>query len=85
MPVIPILNLKGGVAKTVTTVAIAECFASHGHRVLVIDADQRRRHRLAAKVGHEQQPVLRFQRRSVHRHFLRTEKSRTRVRLDSRA
>lgn len=39
MPVIPILNLKGGVAKTVTTVAIAECFASHGHRVLVIDAD----------------------------------------------
>jgi len=39
MPVIPILNLKGGVAKTVTTVAIAECFASRGHRVLVIDAD----------------------------------------------
>lgn len=39
MPILPILNLKGGVAKTVTTVAIAECFASHGHRVLVIDAD----------------------------------------------
>jgi len=39
MPVIPILNLKGGVAKTVTTVALAECFASHGHRVLLIDAD----------------------------------------------
>lgn len=39
MPIIPILNLKGGVAKTVTTVALAECFASHGHRVLLIDAD----------------------------------------------
>lgn len=39
MPILPILNLKGGVAKTVTTVAIAECFAAHGHRVLVIDAD----------------------------------------------
>jgi chromosome partitioning protein len=39
MPVIPVLNLKGGVAKTVTTVALAECFASHGHRVLLIDAD----------------------------------------------
>ena len=39
MPVLPILNLKGGVAKTVTTVAIAECFAAHGHRVLVIDTD----------------------------------------------
>lgn len=39
MPVLPLLNLKGGVSKTVTTVAIAECFASHGHRVLIIDAD----------------------------------------------
>lgn len=39
MPVIPVLNLKGGVAKTVTTVALAECFASHGHRVLLVDAD----------------------------------------------
>jgi chromosome partitioning protein len=39
MPIIPILNLKGGVAKTVTTVALAECFASHGHRVLLVDAD----------------------------------------------
>jgi chromosome partitioning protein len=39
MPIIPVLNLKGGVAKTVTTVALAECFASHGHRVLLVDAD----------------------------------------------
>lgn len=39
MPILPILNLKGGVAKTVTTVAIAECFAAHGHRVLIVDAD----------------------------------------------
>lgn len=39
VPIIPVMNLKGGVAKTVTTVALAECFASHGHRVLLIDAD----------------------------------------------
>lgn len=39
MPILPILNLKGGVAKTVTTVALAECLAARGHRVLLVDAD----------------------------------------------
>lgn len=33
------LNLKGGVAKTTNAVAIAECFASRGKRILLIDAD----------------------------------------------
>lgn len=39
MPMIMLLNLKGGVAKTTNTVGIAEYFASQGKQVLVIDAD----------------------------------------------
>lgn len=39
MPMIMFLNLKGGVAKTTNSVAIAECFASQGKRVLFVDAD----------------------------------------------
>jgi chromosome partitioning protein len=37
--IILLINLKGGVAKTTTAVAIAECLASAGHRTLLIDAD----------------------------------------------
>lgn len=38
--VVSIINLKGGVAKTTTTIQIAECLASEfGKRVLVIDLD----------------------------------------------
>jgi len=38
--IISIINLKGGVAKTTTTVQIAECLSSEfGKRVLVIDLD----------------------------------------------
>lgn len=38
--VISVINLKGGVAKTTTTVQLAECLASKlGKRVLVIDLD----------------------------------------------
>jgi chromosome partitioning protein len=33
------INLKGGVAKTTSAVAVAECLASEGHRTLLIDAD----------------------------------------------
>src|SRR5262245_27530262 len=39
MPILIVINLKGGVAKTTNAVAIAECFASQGLRTLMIDAD----------------------------------------------
>lgn len=39
MAIIMLINLKGGVAKTTSAVAIAECFASQGYRTLLIDAD----------------------------------------------
>lgn len=39
MPVVMMINLKGGVAKTTSTVAVADCLASAEHRTLVIDAD----------------------------------------------
>lgn len=39
MAILMLINLKGGVAKTTSAVAIAECLASQGHRTLLIDAD----------------------------------------------
>lgn len=39
MPMIMMLNLKGGVAKTTNTIAIAEYLASLGKKVLAVDAD----------------------------------------------
>ncbi|RJP19976.1 MAG: ParA family protein [Candidatus Omnitrophota bacterium] len=39
MPLIMFLNLKGGVAKTTNTVAVSECFAAGGKRILMVDAD----------------------------------------------
>src|SRR6266511_1140557 len=33
------VNLKGGVAKTINAVAVAECLADSGYRTLLIDAD----------------------------------------------
>lgn len=39
MPILMMINLKGGVAKTTTAVAVAECLAERGQRTLVIDAD----------------------------------------------
>lgn len=37
--VIPLINLKGGVGKTTTTVALAEMYADDGKKVLVVDLD----------------------------------------------
>jgi chromosome partitioning protein len=39
MPILLLVNLKGGVAKTTNAVAIAECLAASGLRTLLIDAD----------------------------------------------
>jgi chromosome partitioning protein len=39
MSIVMLINLKGGVAKTTSAVAIAECLASKGYRTLLIDAD----------------------------------------------
>lgn len=39
MAVLLLVNLKGGVAKTTNTVALAETFANRGKKVLMIDAD----------------------------------------------
>jgi chromosome partitioning protein len=39
MPMILVVNLKGGVAKTTNAVALAECLADLGKSVLLIDAD----------------------------------------------
>lgn len=39
MSIVLFVNLKGGVAKTTNAVAVAECLADSGYRVLVIDAD----------------------------------------------
>ena len=35
-----IINLKGGVGKSVTAIGLADCFARRGRRVLVIDLDK---------------------------------------------
>ena len=39
MPVLMMINLKGGVAKTTTAIAVAECLATTNYRTLLIDAD----------------------------------------------
>jgi chromosome partitioning protein len=39
MSIVMLINLKGGVAKTTSAVAVAECLASEGYRTLLIDAD----------------------------------------------
>lgn len=39
MKIIAMLNIKGGVAKTVSTVNVAVCMAKRGHKTLIIDLD----------------------------------------------
>ncbi len=65
MAILMMLNLKGGVAKTTNCVAIAECLADQGHRVLVIDAD----HQCMASellLGEERLFKLEHQRKTFH-------------------
>ena len=40
MRTIAVINLKGGVAKTVTTNSVAYILASQGNKVLIVDNDK---------------------------------------------
>ena len=40
MRVLSVINLKGGVAKTISSVAIAHLLAERGFRVLLVDNDK---------------------------------------------
>jgi chromosome partitioning protein len=65
MSVVLFLNLKGGVAKTTTAVAVAETLAETKHRVLVIDTD----HQCAAGellLGEERLLRAERRRRTLH-------------------
>lgn len=65
MSILLFINLKGGVAKTTNAVAVAECLASQGHRVLLIDAD----HQCMAGeliLGEEAQLRCETRRRTLH-------------------
>ena len=44
MRTIAVINLKGGVAKTVTTNSVAYILASQGNKVLIVDNDKREMH-----------------------------------------
>ena len=64
-PILLMLNLKGGVAKTTTAVAVAEGLATLGRHVLVIDAD----HQCAAGellIGGKRLLLCDKQRRTLH-------------------
>jgi chromosome partitioning protein len=65
MAVVLFLNLKGGVAKTTTTIAVAETLAEAKHRVLVVDTD----HQCAASellLGEERLLRADQRRRTLH-------------------
>ncbi len=67
MSILLMLNLKGGVAKTTNAVAISECLAYMGHKVLVIDADHQC---LASELLLGEDGVLRSERRKQTFHDL---------------
>ncbi|PEN14610.1 chromosome partitioning protein [Longibacter salinarum] len=54
MQIIPIINNKGGVGKTTTTVNLAAGLAHRGKRVLLIDLDSQGSASLALGVSHDQ-------------------------------
>jgi len=65
MSILLFLNIKGGVAKTTTTVAVAEALADAGASVLVVDAD----HQCAASallLGEERLLHAERSRRTLH-------------------
>lgn len=65
MSVLMMINLKGGVAKTTNCVAMAECLATRGYRVLVIDAD----HQCMAGellLGHERMYACEHKKKTLH-------------------
>lgn len=67
--VVSIINLKGGVAKTTTTVQIAECLASEfSQRVLVIDLDPQTNATIAL-VGEEKWEELDNQKQTIFHLF----------------
>lgn len=70
MPIIAMINLKGGVAKTTNTIALAECLAAQEHlRTLVIDAD----HQCSATellIGEARLNGIEKQKKTLHDLFL---------------
>ncbi|MFP4192803.1 MAG: ParA family protein [Candidatus Hydrogenedentota bacterium] len=65
MAILLMVNLKGGVAKTANAVAVAECLADEGHKVLLIDAD----HQCRASellLGEERQHRCETRRQTLH-------------------
>ena len=71
MPVISLLNQKGGVGKTTLAISIAMCLAEQGRNVLLIDADQQGSALdwKAARGDLQAFPVVGLPRDTIHREY----------------